>query len=120
MVCFCCGLAGKNARGCSCGGGKSHVCRKNIPTSQGQIVVSNRQISPIMGSITPKFDDIWSIAAINADASNRKDIVGTWEALGEQLSDYVSIRPNGLKKSSDIVYIGIVSNKGSSLIFRSS
>lgn len=41
-----------------------------IPTSQVPTIVSNRQISSIMPTITPKFDDIWSIAAINADASN--------------------------------------------------
>jgi hypothetical protein len=129
MVCGCCGAAGRNARGCSCKGnkgGKGHSCQKSIlkPVSEKHLeasevrtnkVVSNRQICPLVLGPSPRTDDIWSIGAINADASDRKAIVRSWKAFGNNLSDYVSIKKDGLKYPAILCISELSTIKGAQL-----
>ncbi len=92
-------MARRNAQGCSCQGGKSHLCQN------------------IIREPVPRFEDIWSGGAINADSSNRKAVVDTWEKIGNNMSDYVSVQPDGLQNSSILCITELSPIKGAQLFF---
>ena len=67
-------------------------------------VILNKRASPLVRNPTPHFDDIWSIAAINTDAFQRKDIVRYWEDLGNKVAEYVSFQEVGLKNPAILCF----------------
>ena len=89
MVCSCCGTEGKNRSGCSCRGGRSHACLNNRTRRELREIAPRNQL--------PQNADIWSIAAINADASNRREPVNTPARLGVEMAYFVSRSPTGLR-----------------------